>query len=431
MRANQARIDALWDFDDPVASEGRFRAAADSASGNERDILMTQVARAVGLQGKYPDALSLLDSLPAQPEELRVRVMLERGRVLNSSGSPDAARPLFEAALSAATDAGFEHLAIDALHMVAIVAPAAEQESLNRRALALAAAADDPRARDWRASLLNNLGWAVFERGDYSQALAVFEDALAARIEQGKLVNIQIARWSIGRTLRALGRIPDALGIQRALAHEHEQAGTSDPYVDEEIRECLAALSEPLPLRSDDEMAKGRVGPPEVLDSTINLAQYDPAWPALFEREAARIRATLGESALVLEHVGSTSVPGLAAKPRIDIVLAVADSGDEPSYVPAMETAGYVLRIREPEWYEHRLFKGPDTDVNLHVFSGGCPEIERMVRFRDHLRSDAQDRALYEATKRDLASRVWKYTQHYADAKSKVVEDIMARATAD
>jgi GrpB-like predicted nucleotidyltransferase (UPF0157 family) len=392
---------------------------------------LTQVARALALAGNYSAATSLLDSLSGPDPELRVRLELEHGRVLNSSGSPDGARPLFADAFAAASNAGFEYLTVDALHMLAIVAPAAEQEPLNRRALELAASADDPRARQWRGSLLNNLGWTLFERGDYPEALALFEDALVERRARGTTAQVQVARWCVGRTLRALGRVPDALGIQRALAHEHAQAGTSDPFVEEEIRECLAALSEPLPLRSDEEMAEGRVGPPEVLNSQIRLDEYDPAWPPLFEREAARIRATLGDAALVLEHVGSTSVPGLAAKPRIDIVLGVADSSDEADYVPAMEAAGYVLRIREPEWYEHRVFKGPDTDVNLHVFSVDCPEIERMIRFRDHLRSNSGDRALYEATKRELASRTWKYTQHYADAKSKVVEEIMARAMAD
>ena len=91
------------------------------------------------------------------------------------------------------------------------------------------------------------------------------------------------------------------------------------------------------------------------------LVEYRAEWPALFVREASRVRATLGARVLMLEHVGSTSVPGLAAKPIIDMILAVADSADEPAYVPAMESAGYVLKIREPEWYQHRLFKGPDT----------------------------------------------------------------------
>ena len=164
------------------------------------------------------------------------------------------------------------------------------------------------------------------------------------------------------------------------------------------------------------------------MDGQVVLAEYDPEWARLFEREAERIRATLGERALLIEHVGSTSVPGLAAKPKIDILLKVADTRDEPAYVPNLETAGYVLRIREPDWHEHRLFKGPDTEVNLHVFSTGCVEIERMLRFRDHLRANEADRDLYLRTKRDLAGRTWQYTQHYADAKSQVVEEILARA---
>jgi GrpB-like predicted nucleotidyltransferase (UPF0157 family) len=121
-------------------------------------------------------------------------------------------------------------------------------------------------------------------------------------------------------------------------------------------------------------------------------------------------------------------VPGLAAKPVIDIVLAVPDSADEGAYVPPMEAAGYILRIREHGWYEHRLFKGPDTDVNVRVFSAGCPEIEWMLLFRDRLRTDAAERARYELTKRDLAARDWTYVQHYADAKSEIVEAIIERA---
>ena len=182
------------------------------------------------------------------------------------------------------------------------------------------------------------------------------------------------------------------------------------------------------PLKSDAEIAAARVGPPEVLDGPITLVEYDSAWPRLYDREAARIRNALDDLALLVEHVGSTAVPGLAAKPRIDIVLAVADSSDEASYVPALETAGYVLRIREREWHEHRAFKGPDTDLNLHVFPEGCVEIERMLRFRDHLRRNEADRLFYGRTKRALAERTWKYTQHYADAKTTVVEEILARA---
>jgi GrpB-like predicted nucleotidyltransferase (UPF0157 family) len=129
-----------------------------------------------------------------------------------------------------------------------------------------------------------------------------------------------------------------------------------------------------------------------------------------------------------LEHVGSTSVPGLAAKPIIDVMLIVRDSSDEPAYVPELEAAGYVLVIREPDWYQHRCFKGPDTNVNLHVYSPGCPEIERYLLFRDRLRAHSGDRAHYQQVKRDLAGRDWTYVQEYADAKSEVVESIITRA---
>ncbi len=197
-------------------------------------------------------------------------------------------------------------------------------------------------------------------------------------------------------------------GASRATS-EQAQAAAREPSTDEQIR--AAYVGEPAPL----------VGPIQIVD-------YDPEWPRLFEREARRIQAALGDRVLLIEHTGSTSVPGLAAKPRIDMLLVVANSADEPAYVPALEAAGYVLCIREPDWYEHRVFKGPDTDVNLHVFSPGCTEIDRILLFRDWLRSNVFDFRLYERTKRELARKDWKYTQNYADAKTAVVEEIIARA---
>jgi GrpB-like predicted nucleotidyltransferase (UPF0157 family) len=179
---------------------------------------------------------------------------------------------------------------------------------------------------------------------------------------------------------------------------------------------------------TEEQLRAITVGEPQQLNTPVTLADYDPQWPHLFEREAARIRAALGDRARVVEHAGSTSVPGLAAKPIIDVVLVVDDSADESAYVPALEAAGYVLRIREPDWFEHRVFKGPDTNVNLHVFSRGCVEVDRMLAFRDHLRENEADRRRYEEAKRELAVRHWKYVQHYADAKTAVVTEIMARA---
>jgi GrpB-like predicted nucleotidyltransferase (UPF0157 family) len=130
----------------------------------------------------------------------------------------------------------------------------------------------------------------------------------------------------------------------------------------------------------------------------------------------------------VLEHVGSTSIPGIPAKPIIDILLAVADSSDEDAYVPALTAQGYRLHLREPEWEQHRVMKGEKPNVNLHVFTVGSREVVRMVAFRDRCRSHPEERRLYLETKQALAGQVWRHVQHYANAKSEVVEAIIARA---
>ncbi|MGA8711227.1 MAG: GrpB family protein [Thermoplasmata archaeon] len=179
---------------------------------------------------------------------------------------------------------------------------------------------------------------------------------------------------------------------------------------------------------TEEQLRRVTIGEPNRHDAPITLCEYDPTWPELFSREERRIRKALGGRVIQLEHIGSTSVPDLAAKPIIDILLVVADSTDEPSYVPALEAAGYVLRIREPDWHQHRLFKGPDTNINLHVFSMGATEIDRMLAFRDLLRTNPETRKLYAKTKQELARRTWKYVQNYADAKSEVVEGILASA---
>jgi GrpB-like predicted nucleotidyltransferase (UPF0157 family) len=182
-----------------------------------------------------------------------------------------------------------------------------------------------------------------------------------------------------------------------------------------------------LPLTEED-IRTHTVGELKPLSGQIRIVDYDPQWPKLFEREADRIRAALGRRALRIEHTGSTSVPGLVAKPIIDVLLVVTNSGNEDSYLPALEAAGYLLRIRETNWFEHRMFNAPDTEMNLHVFSSGCPEIDRMLTFRDWLRSHAADRDLYARTKLALVQKEWKYVQNYADAKTAVIEEIIARA---
>jgi len=180
----------------------------------------------------------------------------------------------------------------------------------------------------------------------------------------------------------------------------------------------------------DEEIESVYVGGAKPSSYPIKLVDYDPEWPQQYAKEADRVRAALGDKVIQLEHVGSTSVPGLPAKPILDMLLVVADSADEPSYVPAMQAAGFVLTIREPKWFQHRVFKGPAADLNLHVFSRGCEEIPRMLAFRDHLRRNAADRELYANAKRDLAKKTWKYVQHYADAKTEVVREILKRALA-
>jgi GrpB-like predicted nucleotidyltransferase (UPF0157 family) len=180
----------------------------------------------------------------------------------------------------------------------------------------------------------------------------------------------------------------------------------------------------------DEELAKVTVGDPQFLRRPVEIVEYDPDWPRLYEREEARVRSALGGQVARIEHAGSTSVPGLPAKPVIDITLEVPDSSDERGYIPDLEAAGYTLQIREPDWFQHRLLKGPDTNVNLHVFSAGCEEVDRMLLLRDRLRANAEDRELYAAAKRELAARDWKYVQQYADAKSDVVQEILARAKA-
>ena len=174
-----------------------------------------------------------------------------------------------------------------------------------------------------------------------------------------------------------------------------------------------------------DYLASVTIGERVTHNDSIRLEEYDDRWPVLYEREEQRIRETLKDRVVILEHVGSTSVPGLCAKPIIDIVLAVEDSADEASYVPAMEEAGYTLHIREPGWYDHRLFKGVDTPINLHVFSADCEETDRMIGFRNHLRGNETARNEYAAEKRRLAQRKWKHVQNYADAKSDVIQKIM------
>lgn len=176
------------------------------------------------------------------------------------------------------------------------------------------------------------------------------------------------------------------------------------------------------------EIQNARIGGATEHNAPITIVDYDPAWPETYAGLERTIREALGETARQIEHAGSTSVPGLPAKPIIDIVLAVPDSADEKSYVPPLESKGFRLRIREPEWFEHRVLKYTNPDVNLHVFTEGCSEIRKMLVMRDWMRAHPEDRDLYAAEKRRLGAQTWKYVQNYADAKTTVVEEILRAA---
>lgn len=160
----------------------------------------------------------------------------------------------------------------------------------------------------------------------------------------------------------------------------------------------------------------------------IVIADHDPDWREKFRQHAGIISRALGSKALRIEHVGSTSVPGLAAKPVIDIDLVVEDSSNEDNYLPSLLASGYVLRVREPDWHEHRMLRAPELDVHIHVFSPGCEEVARHLRFRDWLRGNAEDRQRYESLKRMLAKEDWSDMNAYANAKSGLIEEILAKA---
>jgi GrpB-like predicted nucleotidyltransferase (UPF0157 family) len=175
---------------------------------------------------------------------------------------------------------------------------------------------------------------------------------------------------------------------------------------------------------ADETLETGLIGGVEKAD--IKIVDYDPDWPRKFETHAGRIADALDGSALLIEHIGSTSVPGLAAKPIIDILVLVPDSADESVYLPRLEAAGYALRVREPDWNEHRMLRTPEKDVHVHVYTAGCPEAERNLTFRDCLRRNADDRWRYEQTKRALAAQDWPDMNAYAEAKTEVIESILA-----
>lgn len=184
-----------------------------------------------------------------------------------------------------------------------------------------------------------------------------------------------------------------------------------------------------MPAKVDDELLdRVLIGGRE--RRAIVVVDYDPGWPNRFEQEHARIAASLGVRAQIIEHIGSTAVPGLAAKPIIDILVTVdaAEIEDDERLVADLEAAGYELRVREPG---HRMFRTAARDAHIHVFATDSEEIERHFLLRDRLRRSAEDRELYAATKRELAQREWSDMNYYAEAKTDVIQAILRRARED
>ncbi len=241
-------IDAQWEYGDPAGSEARFRGLlTKAAAGSEAQVeLLTQIARAQGLQRKFDLAHQTLDEAQAVlapgMQRARVRYLLERGRVFNSAREAAQAAPLFLAAWEAALAAGEHFYAVDAAHMLGICEPPERQVEWDMRALDLAERSGQPRARGWLGALYNNLGWTFHDQGDYARALELFEKGLRWREAQAQPAETRIARWCVARALRSLSRVEEALEQQRALLAEHERAGSQDGYVHEELGECLLLL---------------------------------------------------------------------------------------------------------------------------------------------------------------------------------------------
>ena len=246
-----ADFDQLWDYDDPAASEQRFRellpAVSERGPLSLRVQLLTQIARALGLQRRFDEARAVLAEASAQladaGELARIRWLLELGRCNNSSGDREGSVPFFRDAWELACVTGEDFHAVDAAHMLAIVEPSAEDRlAWTQRALALAEGSGDERVAKWPGSLHNNIGWTFHEQGDFERALGHFRHALVWRERQGAIDTIRIARWCIARCLRSLGRVDEALAMQQALLVEYEAEGAQSGYTFEELGECLLSL---------------------------------------------------------------------------------------------------------------------------------------------------------------------------------------------
>lgn len=243
MTTIEKTLDDLWDYHDLAKSETLFRELLAKEPEHRAEIL-TQIARAQGLQGKFDEAHTTLDEVEHLPkdERIKVRCLLERGRVYNSANRHDKARPLFLEAYESAKSIRADFYAIDAAHMMAIVELLEQQISWHEKALELCETTPDERAKKWLGSITNNTAWTYHELGRFEEALGTFQKALVWQEANGKPDTIRIAKWSVARTLRSLQKYQEALEIQCELLEECEVNFIQDGYVYEELGECLLAL---------------------------------------------------------------------------------------------------------------------------------------------------------------------------------------------
>jgi tetratricopeptide (TPR) repeat protein len=245
-------FDSLWNYDDPASTEVKFRQLIPQAEKSSDTVyhaqLLTQIARTQGLQRKFDDAHKTLDkalSLIAVGNITgKIRYLLERGRVFNSSNQLEKARPLFLEAYEEALTHNEDNYAIDAAHMLGIVDKGEESLKWNERAMELAELTKDERAKKWLGSLYNNIGWTYHENKEFEKALDYFTKNVSWHESRGSKMQLIIAKWSVARTLRSMNRITEALEKQRNLVKELDQMKLEqDGYVFEEIGECLLLLN--------------------------------------------------------------------------------------------------------------------------------------------------------------------------------------------
>jgi len=246
-------FDKLWNYNDPGQTEQEFRKLLSqtekSGDTSYHARLLTQIARTEGLQGRYEDAHRTLDTVESMLTDdlvvARIRYLLERGRVFNSSGDPEKSRTFFIDAWKKSLAAREDFYAVDAAHMMAIVEPVEQQLLWSGKAMEVAEKTDDERARKWLGPLYNNTGWTYHDMGEYEKALELFKKSLEFRIEKKDEQGRRIAEWTIARVYRSLNRIEEAVSILEKLDREiSEQELDPDGYVFEELGECLLLQNE-------------------------------------------------------------------------------------------------------------------------------------------------------------------------------------------